>query len=749
MHYYHIALAILLLPLSAFVLIALFNRVLPRSGDWIGVGAITIAAVLAVGFIFLPALQGAADWPPDETQGEAAWLMMTPSAQVGPSSGIWVGLLLDNLTACMLVVVTVVSACVHWFSLGYMADDRKYGRYFASLSLFTTSMLGLILSDNLLTLYVSWEIMGLASYLLIGHFFWKKSAADAALKAFITTRLGDIGMFIGIMLIYWTCGSFNFREIFQAVADGQFSDPVRFWAAMGLFFGAMGKSAQFPLHVWLPDAMEGPTPVSALIHAATMVAAGVYLVGRMFVFFPAEAFIWVAFIGAFTAIFSATIALVQDDIKKVLAYSTVSQLGYMMLGLGVGGLGMHAIGMPAGAGAAAGVMAGYAFGMHHLFTHAFFKAGLFLGSGSVIHAMHHEQSMSKYGGLVKKLPLTFTTFLICTLALTGFPYLFSGFFSKDGIIAAAVELNMRSGTFGALRWLATIAACLTAFYMFRLIILTFFGKPQDQEKHDHAHESPWVMTVPLIILAGMSLWFCGMGLNPLSHGDSWFKQMNLKPYGYEIVYGQEAATEHEIVLAAAPAERDAAPAVETANDADAADGVVATAGGHGPDQDGAHDPISTKAHKTAVAGSIFVFFLGLVVAIALYSRRFIKPETLANAPLLADLHRILFRKYYIDELYQVVFIDRTIDLCRFAGGFDMLVIDFAVNFWGWFYRRSSDVVGWCDNTFVDGAVNYSGYTTGAVGRLLARLQTGCVRTYILSASIGVAVLALVFVYLLK
>jgi NADH-quinone oxidoreductase subunit L len=370
-----------------------------------------------------------------------------------------------------------VSFLVHLFSTAYLHGDPKYPRFFAWLQMFTVSMLMLVLADNLFHLFVGWELVGLCSYKLIGFWSEKRAPADAARKAFITTRIGDLGMVAALMMIWSKVGSFEFDAIFRAASDGTLGDVFLTWTGLGLFFAAMGKSAQFPLHVWLPDAMEGPTPVSALIHAATMVAAGVYLVGRTFPLFTPDALLVVASIGAVTAIMAGFIALAQNDIKKVLAYSTVSQLGYMFLGLGSGA--WHA-------------------GLFHLTTHAFFKALMFLGSGSVIMACHHEQDMRKMGGLAKKLPITTWTFAIGVLAIAGVPFL-SGFYSKDAILAGAYH------RYPVLFWVGLASAILTAFYMFRLFAMTFLGKPKDPHVFEHAHESPWPMTASLIVLAILSV----------------------------------------------------------------------------------------------------------------------------------------------------------------------------------------------------------------------------------------------------
>jgi NADH-quinone oxidoreductase subunit L len=362
-------------------------------------------------------------------------------------------------------------------------------------------MNGIVLTHNILMMYIFWELVGLSSYLLIGFWFEKKSASDAGKKAFIVNRVGDIGMFAGILILYLTYHTFSFEQIFSSISAGKLPFNSDFWLTMTgilLFMGAIGKSAQFPLHVWLPDAMEGPTPVSALIHAATMVAAGVYLTIRIFGLLTADAMMFVAIIGMLSAFIPATIALTQNDIKKVLAYSTVSQLGYMVMALGVGA---------------------YKFAFFHLVTHAFFKACLFLGSGSVIHAMHHEQDIRNMGGLRKKLPLTYATFLIASLAISGIP-LTSGFLSKDGILASSYAFASLTGNwiFPAVGFLV---ALMTAFYMFRLIIITFHGEPKDHHKFEHAHESPFVMAMPLAVLAILSI-FIFYTPNPFNADQGWF-----------------------------------------------------------------------------------------------------------------------------------------------------------------------------------------------------------------------------------
>jgi NADH-quinone oxidoreductase subunit L len=387
------------------------------------------------------------------------------------------GMLADGLSAMMLVVVSIVSFLVHLYSIGYMHGDSRYWLFFAYLQLFSASMLGLVLADNYLQMYIFWELVGLCSYLLIGFWYEKQPASDAAKKAFLTTRVGDVGMMIGILLVFLTTGSLAFREVFAKVANGGISPGILTAISILLFSGAVGKSAQFPLHVWLPDAMEGPTPVSALIHAATMVAAGVYLVGRSFPLFSAspQAMTVVATIGAFTAIFAATIAVVQNDIKKILAYSTISQLGYMIFALGMGA---------------------YAAGLFHLMTHAFFKALLFLGAGSIIHATG-TQDITEMGGLAKKMKTTTWTFVAGSLSLSGFPLL-AGFWSKDEILGFAFDTGQY-----LLFAVGAITAFLTAFYMFRLVFVVFGGK--QSHSAEHAQESPKTMTIPLTVLAVLAI----------------------------------------------------------------------------------------------------------------------------------------------------------------------------------------------------------------------------------------------------
>jgi NADH-quinone oxidoreductase subunit L len=449
-----------LFPLLSFLILLLVGKRLKEASAYVGMLATFLSLVFSILVLF-------ARFHSPNYLAKANWLTIG-------DLHLTAGFEVNQLNALMLFIVSLVSFLVHTYSKGYMHGDARFPVFFAYLGLFTFAMLGLVISPNLLQTYVFWELVGLGSFLLIGFYFYKEEAKAAAKKAFIMTRIGDVGLFIGMILLFWQTKSFEYSVIFKAVANGDVSQSMITLTAILIFIGAVGKSGQFPLHTWLPDAMEGPTPVSALIHAATMVAAGVYLVAALYPLFLASsaAMMTVAVIGGFTAIFAATIGIVQTDIKRVLAYSTVSQLGYMMLALGSGS---------------------YVAGVFHLFTHASFKALLFLAAGSVIHAVGGNQDIEKMGGLWKKLRLTGPLFLIGTLAISGVPLL-SGYFSKDEILAAAWN-----GGHPVLFLLALIAAFFTAFYMFRLFFMVFTGKGRSEDV-DHAHESPGSMTFPMIVL---------------------------------------------------------------------------------------------------------------------------------------------------------------------------------------------------------------------------------------------------------
>ncbi|MBV9488371.1 MAG: NADH-quinone oxidoreductase subunit L [Verrucomicrobia bacterium] len=447
---------LLFAPLVAAVAITLFTRPLPKLSSYLSVAAVAVSFLIALGVFAGPDQAGGFNW-----------------VDLGVFR-VPFGYLIDAYSKLMLLVVTGVGLLIHIYSIGYMGGDPGRSRYFAGLSLFTFAMLGIVLADNFVMMFIFWELVGFSSYLLIGHWFERPAAADAANKAFLVNRIGDFGFMLGILMVWSAAGSLVFTDLAQRW-QGLHLSPVYFTAAALLIFcGAAGKSAQFPLHVWLPDAMEGPTPVSALIHAATMVAAGVYMLARVFFLFQADptALTVVLWIGLITSLLAALMATQQDDIKRILAYSTLSQLGLMVAALGLG--------VPQAA-------------LFHLFTHAFFKALLFLGAGSVIHSLHHEQNIWRMGGLQRRMPITFWTFAAATLALVGCPPL-SGFWSKDAIVAAGFEQQPLAGG------IIAVVSFFTAYYMARLFVVAFLGQERS-ENAAHAHESPAVMTTPLVLLA--------------------------------------------------------------------------------------------------------------------------------------------------------------------------------------------------------------------------------------------------------
>ena len=461
-----------LLPVISFVIIGMVTRSYGKLSAAIAVSMSVLGFVLAAG-VAMAVVAG-------NISVEAPFIQKLSWFHIG-TIDISMGVLIDPLTAMMLLVVTTVSLLVQIYSCGYMQGDPGYGRFFAFLSLFAGSMLGLVLAVNFLQMYFFWELVGLCSYLLIGFYYDRISAREAAKKAFMTTRVGDFGLLLGILLLQLAFGTVDFTELAQLVPIYVVHGGAGFLTVIAvlLFIGPIGKSGQFPLHVWLPDAMEGPTPVSALIHAATMVVAGVYLVGRAFFLFSQlpNVMLLIAWMGGFTAIFAASIAITQRPIKRILAYSTISQLGYMMLALGVGSL---------------------TSSFFHLMTHAFFKAMLFLSAGAVMHAMAEEADIFKMGGLRKKMPVTFAAMAIGVLAISGIPP-FAGFFSKDEILAAAAQVST------PLYILAVITAFMTAFYMARLLFVAFMGEPADKEAYEHVHEAGWFMRVPLVVLAVLSV----------------------------------------------------------------------------------------------------------------------------------------------------------------------------------------------------------------------------------------------------
>ena len=617
----HLVWPIPALPLAGALVTLAVGRRLGRRAHWVAVPAVGLAfGVALVAFVRV--------WRHHETFTGTLFDWIVAGTFRAP-----VTLQLDQLSAVMLLVVTGVGFLIHVYSIGYMHDDPDYPRFFVYLNLFVFSMVMLVLAGNFLLLYVFWEAVGFCSYLLIGFWYTRESAANAGKKAFIVNRVGDCGFALGIMLLWTALGTLEYAEVFAKAPTLAVGTATAI--SLLLFMGACGKSAQLPLHTWLPDAMEGPTPVSALIHAATMVTAGVYLVARAHALFERSgvALDVVAWVGVLTAVFAATIGLVQTDIKRVLAYSTVSQLGYMFAGVGVGA---------------------YAAGVYHLVTHAFFKALLFLGAGSVIHALAGEQDLRKMGGLARKIPVTWYTMLVATVAISGLPP-FSGFFSKDEILAGAYFAGKP-----VIFALLLVGSALTTFYMWRLVLLAFHGRSRvDHDVAHHVHESPPVMTIPLVILAALAAGAGVWGL-PGAHGTA--------------------------------ISRFLAPVL---------------AGGHGAG--GEHHAPSWALMVTSVVASL----AGLVVAWQLYVRG--RADVAKIGVPQNGLHRLLLDKYYVDELYDRVFVRPLFALSR-----------------------------WCaeavDARVIDGVVNGVAAVIARAAAGLRRYQTGFVMNYALSMLVGVVAL---------
>ncbi len=735
-----LAIIILILPLLSFLISIFFGKRLPRQSDWLGTSILFVCLALSLFVMYYKLIYF--ESPINFT---FKWLDFGNVPLLG-SLQIHLGIVIDNLSAIMMVVVCIVSSFVHLFSIGYMQGDVRYSRYFAFLGFFTFSMLVIVLTNNFFTMYVGWELVGLSSYLLIGHWYEKKSASNAAIKAFVVNRIGDIGMFTGIMILFFTFRTFSFDYIFNAIGSGKIPMGSEAWltaAGILIFCGAVGKSAQFPLHVWLPDAMEGPTPVSALIHAATMVAAGVYLVARTFPMMTSDALVVIAYIGAITAFISATIAIAQNDIKKVLAYSTISQLGYMIMGLGVGA---------------------YTAGFFHLTTHAMFKAGLFLGSGSVIHAMHHAlhhqgdhhtdpQDIRNMGGLAKKMKITFFTFLMYTLAICGVPFT-SGFLSKDEILAGTLAFGSLTGHY-LIPIIGFLVAGLTAFYMFRLVIITFLGNHVDEHRIEHIHESPKTMTIPLLTFAFLSF-FVFFSFNPFGATSGWFYHAIERPVS--IVPESVRAVE-----------------IETFKEA------------------------LHHAHTPAMILSLTVAGLGILIAFATYKWKKINSDALAEK--YNGLYKFLLNKWYFDELYGTVVVGGTHAITKILRWFDNNIIDgivngsaswtraivfgynnhvkeqklsasvfitlggvlsvlvaFFVGQWFWMQHEFATAVimailtgglsffffwagaGKFDLHVVDGLVNGVAFLSGFFGIIFRKFQTGKVQTYIVFVLLGVMLL---------
>ena len=684
-----------LFPLVTAALMLLIGRSLPRAAvSFFCVGSVFLSFVHAAGAVY----QLLAVAPENRVYQQILFEWITPGAMLGPGGLVnfvadW-GYLLDPLSCVMVLVVTGVGFLIHVYSIGYMGHEGGYYRFFGYMNLFMFSMLTLVLANNLLLLFVGWEGVGLCSYLLIGFYFLKKSASDAGKKAFIVNRIGDTGFLLGIFLIATTFGTVRFTsqvlsdpiayagilETLRAMVDQgrlAYGAPILTGIALLLFVGAIGKSAQLPLYVWLPDAMEGPTPVSALIHAATMVTAGVYMVARMSAIYQLApvAMDVVAIVGATTAIFAASMAVAQNDIKKVLAYSTISQLGYMFLALGVGA---------------------FSAGIFHLMTHAFFKALLFLAAGSVIHALSGEQDLRKMGGLRNAIPATAVPFLIATLAIAGIPPL-AGFFSKDEILGHT--FNHHDPALFVDRYLflwaiGLITAGITAFYMFRLLFLAFYGRSRvATELEEHIHESPKSMTVPLTILAFLSI--CG----------GWF--------ALPVLWGEDN-TFGTFLEPALRGVKDQIGAVEL---------------GH-------HTLF--KEYLLMLA-SVGIAALGIWLAYRLYLQYPKLHATIAAA--WPRLHNLLVNKYYVDEIYDALFVNRVKDLSTAFGVVDAKLIDgVGVDGAGWLARVISRISMWWDNWVIDGLVNFVGKVTNGLSAPVRMFQTGVFSSYAVLILLGLAIL---------
>jgi len=710
---------IFLSPVIAFVINAFFGRKLPRQGDWLATISIFIS------FIFSAKIFG------DFVFGKFAtdyyihkvftWFDLSYGTYVWK---VDLGIYIDNMSAIMLLMVSGVATLIHLFSTWYMDGDEKQGRFFVFLPLFTSAMLGLVLSDNLFSLFMFWEVMGFCSYSLIGIYVKKEKAGDASLKAFMTTRVGDVFLLLGIVAIWMVLGSTAYVDIYAAIAQGKFAGlsvlGISFatFTAVCIFLGAMGKSAQFPLHVWLPDAMMGPTPGSALIHAATMVTAGVWVSLRMYPLMELGDITWfIAVVGAITAFGAATVATVQTDIKAVLAYSTLSQLGYMMIGVGVGS---------------------YNAAFMHVITHAVFKACLFLSAGSVIHSVH-EQEMPKLGGLRKYLPYTHFAMMACTLAIAGIPF-FSGFVSKDRILGDALYYGFMSGQnplLAIVPILGFAGAGLTAFYMFRMMFLTFYGKYRGNDHHDdHGHDSHGHddhhgephhehidarSNAPLLLLSVFTLgfWFCGT-LTGQSFGKvfgektEWFKILVEAPKVEKFIDGPRQPF----------AKVDSTPSVELPK---------AVYDYHSDDQTGYAGPNPNThkihtAHTVGAIASIIIALTGMFIAFLMYIKGTIKPWSIK----LPEYTKVLQNKYYFDNFYVDVLIKKILlGFNRFLAWFDMGVYDrYAIDGMAvvnrWIFRASK----WFDNVVVDAiGVDGTGVAVNLFNLVLRIVQSGKIQFY--------------------
>ena len=765
-----------LLPLIGAAINGIFGRWFRFSEKLVGgiaVGTVALSFLISVAAIYSYGFGSNQLWPDPyvTTQAVFTWIpggavrqslgnaqqpVMISAAenqpQIGPIGSASRGSLLnidwsyqlDPLSAVFMLIVTGVGLCIFVFATGYMHDDPGFYRFFAYMGLFMFSMLVLVMGSNFVMMFVGWEGVGLCSYLLIGYYFNRDEAANASRKAFITNRIGDFGFILAIFAIIATFGTAQYTQVFSQAASypvetlGQWG--LLSWIALGLMIGACGKSAQFPLHVWLPDAMAGPTPVSALIHAATMVTAGLYMVTRTNVIFQHSQtmMLIVAVVGAFTAIFAATIGITQNDIKKVLAYSTVSQLGFMFLACGVGA---------------------FIIGIFHVLTHAFFKALMFLGAGSVIHGMHHEQDMRRMGGLRKYMPYTYWTFLAGWLAICGI-IPFSGFWSKDEILWRTASTT--AVPIGWLLWIiGTIAATCTAFYMTRLVAMTFWGKEKFREAHEHTpghevhedhatpshhphvpHESPKSMWVPLAVLAILATIGGTVGISTAFTGGKHVGgKMNIVNWMEPIIWNP--ATNR---FGNEPTETQGEPQTATAET------HVQEPSSESHSGFNLAHAIEQRLHSETATEWVFIVISLLVAGFGMFLGYlfYIKNPKLPDvwAARLGALYRASYNKYWIDEIYGWAITRRTMDLARGVFAFDSKVVDGAVNGSAWSTRLSSLITGGTDKYFVDGLVNaIAAFIIRLMSPIVRAAQTGFTQNYALVMVIGL--LVAVAVYLIR
>ncbi|WP_317193613.1 NADH-quinone oxidoreductase subunit L [Adhaeribacter terrigena] len=674
---------LLLVPFVSFLILFFFGRKLPSQGDWLATLTGGISFILS--FVIFTQI-----WTGTPQHFRWTWFSLGETTKTLDFSA---GILLDNLAAVMLVLVTFISLLIQVFSIAYMHGDKHYSRYFAYLGLFTAAMISIILADNLLLLFMGWELVGFASYLLIGFWFEKKAAAKASLKAFLINRLGDVGLLLGLFGLYALFQTFDLTELNNSFsAQNPTISTYLTLIGLGLFCGCIGKSAQFPLQVWLPDAMQGPTPVSALIHAATMVAAGVYLLARCYAFFTPDALLIIAIIGTLTALSGGLAALFQHDIKRILAYSTISQLGFMVMGMGTGN--------PEAS-------------LFHLITHAFFKAALFLIAGIVIHAMHqglnalpyHEevdrQDIRNMGGLRRILPITFIAYLLAFGGIVGLPF-FSGFLSKDAILSGAWAWaeSKNNRLYFLIPDIGFISVLLTAFYMTRQLLFVFFGKfrlnlDPKTLRHSIRNEASVLMLIPVVLLALLSL-ASFFAVNPFNAASGWLYGGNQLMPQLPNMLLRAIAENHEI-----------------------------------------HVYTAFLSTTLALAGIAFAWFK--------YRNLELKIGRVASAYSAEPLNpiaRFTFRQFYLNELYRFAFIKPALKLGKTVAFFDKKVIDGLLHFFGMIAVVGAKIIGWFDRIFIDGFVNLLAWFSGSLGKMGRNLQGGELQSYYLYALLGLMLVVL-------